>query len=529
MTNSKKLFCKTVIILISLLCFCPPLYANNLSISNVSLADRNPDTDTVVVELDVSWDNSWKTKINYDAVWLTFRLSNPTTSPTDKKLCQITASGVNPTGTSVGSNANFEISVPSDKKGAFIRPNSYGTTSSVALTKMRVSLDYSSCGFNDEDSVTADVLGLEMVLVPQGSFYAGDYGTSTGSLVQGSADTDPWSIGSEGAISVTNAASNGYRYVSAGNTGESATGSSFTIPATYPKGYNAFYVMKYEINEGEWVDFINSLPSASARLNRDSTNSSHKNSDSVQYRNTLSCSGSPLVCTSDRPHRALGYISWMDLAAFLDWAALRPMTELEFEKAARGPVLPTAGEFAWGSTALTAASTISAGDETGSETATNSGVNAHFNDTALSGGDAVNGADYQKGPLRNGIFAGPSPSRGNSGAGYYGAFELSGNLKERVVTIGNSAGLNFLGTNGDGVLSTASGYEGDADAADWPGMDAVIERGITGANGSGSRGGAWDDQSSGSKLRISDRSEAALSSTLALPSYGGRGARTYEQ
>lgn len=41
-------------------------------------------------------------------------------------------------------------------------------------------------------------------------------------------------------------------------------------------------------------------------------------------------------------------LSWMDGAVLADWAALRPFTELEFEKAARGPVVPVADEFAWG-------------------------------------------------------------------------------------------------------------------------------------------------------------------------------------
>jgi hypothetical protein len=210
----------------------------------------------------------------------------------------------------------------------------------------------------------------------------------------------------------------------------------------------------------------------------------------------------------------------MDLAAFLDWSALRPISELEFEKTARGGILPTAGEFAWGTDSITAATTISAGPEDGSETVTNSGANANYDNMTLSGGDTGNGVDYEKGPLRNGIFAGSSSSRDSAGAGYYGVYELSGNLKERVVTIGNATGLGFSGAHGNGTLSTVSGSEGNADVSGWPGSDAV---------GSGLRGVAWDDQSSGAKLRISDRSEAAFSSTAAYPSYGGRGARTYEQ
>ena len=30
------------------------------------------------------------------------------------------------------------------------------------------------------------------------------------------------------------------------------------------------------------------------------------------------------------------HISWSDMSAYLDWSGLRPMTELEYEKACRG-------------------------------------------------------------------------------------------------------------------------------------------------------------------------------------------------
>jgi formylglycine-generating enzyme required for sulfatase activity len=43
----------------------------------------------------------------------------------------------------------------------------------------------------------------------------------------------------------------------------------------------------------------------------------------------------------------MNILSWFDVAAYLDWAALRPMTELEFEKVCRGPENRIAGEYAW--------------------------------------------------------------------------------------------------------------------------------------------------------------------------------------
>ena len=327
--------------------FSAPSYANNLSVTNVTLGTRDPNAKTVVVTFNVSWQNSWRNKINYDAAWLTVRLNNSQVTPTNAILCQITATGLNPAGTSAGNGSNLQIYVPQDATGAFLQPSSTGFVGNINTQNVQLTVNYKNCGFSDTDQIYASVFGLEMVFIPQGSFYAGDYNTSTASLNSGSADATPWNITSENPIPVTNATSGGYQYVSAGNPGEFATGSSFTVPAAFPKGYNAFYAMKYEINEGQWVQFFNSLPAA-ARINRDLADNNHKNSQNVLYRNTISCSGTPLLCSTQRPSRALSYISWMDLAAFLDWDALRPMTELEFEKMSRGPLLPNAGEYIWG-------------------------------------------------------------------------------------------------------------------------------------------------------------------------------------
>ena len=501
--------------------------ANNLSITNVGMVSRDPGTKSLVVQFDVSWDNSWHNKINHDAVWLTVRLNNIQDTITNKKLCQISASGLNPVGSSLGTANNMEFYVPADKKGAFLRRSSNGNVSNISVQKAQLTINYDSCGFSDTDQVYVSVFGLEMVFVPQGDFYAGDYDTSTASLDTGSASNNPWHIISENPIPVTNPTSGGYRYVSNNNPGEYPTGASFNVPITFPKGFGPFYAMKYEITEGQWVEFVNSLGSAAARSNRDITDNNHKNSDAVIDRNTISCSGTPLVCSTLRPSRPVSFLSWMDLAAFLDWDALRPMTELEFEKMARGPILPVQGEYAWGSRDITAAANIS-GTEDGTETITDPNANANFNNTVFTTGDgAPSGiAVSQSGPLREGIFASTSTNRVTAGASYYGVMDLSGNIKERVVTIGNSAGLVFDGQEGDGLLTTMTGFEGNANITNWPGFDSTPGHGVDGANGSGFRGGSWSDNNN--LLRTSDRSEAALTSTAATASFGGRGVRTYD-
>ena len=73
--------------------------------------------------------------------------------------------------------------------------------------------------------------------------------------------------------------------------------------------------------------------------------------------------------------------------------------------------------------------------------------------------------------------------------------ELSGNLWERPVTIGNQSGLAFTGNHGDGDLNVV----GSANVGGWPADNA---------SGAGSRGGDWFF--SAVALRVSDRSLALV-------------------
>ena len=120
-------------------------------------------------------------------------------------------------------------------------------------------------------------------------------------------------------------------------------------------------------------------------------------------------------------------------------------------------------------------------------------------------------ADRIDAPVRVGMFATVSSNRITSGASYYGIMELSGNLNERVVSLGHGLGRKYQGTHGDGVLANSpSGFEGNATNVDWPGISLNIES--KGAslvwNGSGYRGGDWNDGKS--RLQVSERYFGAL-------------------
>jgi formylglycine-generating enzyme required for sulfatase activity len=202
----------------------------------------------------------------------------------------------------------------------------------------------------------------------------------------------------------------------------------------------------------------------------------------------------------------------MDGCAYVDWAGLRPMTELEYEKACRGDQAAVPNEYPWGTSTIHASSYAALNNpgennELPNAPSTTAG-NASYNTTD----GAIDG------PLRVGLFATASSSRMTSGGSYYGIMELSGNLWDRVVTIGNATGRDFTGLNGNGQLSP----NGHANQTLWPGISGSE---VTGATGSGFRGGDWD--SPGNLSRVSARNNAANLNAIRFNIYGFRGVRVF--
>ena len=506
MVNKKplreKLFFRLLAAAIFYSLFLTPVFANNLQMSDSSIVSQDTSSNTATIEFDISWDNSWRDFTNYDAVWLFVKYS--TDGGVTWSHATLRSSGTNPSGFSTGSGTSIEIIVPSDKKGCFIERSSSGA-GTLDTQSVRILWDYGYDGISDDavKDTGLKIFAMEMVYIPQGAFYAGDNGTSTASLKQGSADSDPWYIQSESAISVQHTTSNGYYYVSGGNDSENSSGDEFVITASFPKGYAAFYVMKYEISQGQYADFLNTITSTQASARFPDQDGNNRHTISGAYPNYA----------ASKPNRACNYLSWMDMCAYADWAGLRPMTEFEFEKSCRGKdITAVNGGLSWGNTSITEATTIS-GVEDGTETITDSESNCCYNNQTFSGGDGASG------PLRAGIFATSTSTRQRAGATYYGVMECSGNLWERCITIGNSAGRSFLGTDGDGVLLA----NGNASNADWPGYTAG--QGVDGASGAGFKGGSWLETMAGN-LAVSNRVKAALTNSSRGSDYGGRCVRT---
>ena len=120
--------------------------------------------------------------------------------------------------------------------------------------------------------------------------------------------------------------------------------------------------------------------------------------------------------------------------------------------------------------------------------------------------------------MRAGVFATGSSTRALAGAGYYGMMELSGNLWERPVSVGNAFGRGFTGVHGNGTLSA----NGSANETAWPGLSGGE---VTDVTGVGYRGGEWSFGNGAVFLRVSDRNSASSFNAFKDSRSGGRGVR----
>jgi len=477
------------------------MQANNLQITNLSV---NWAAQTVT--FNISWENGWRLTTppaNWDAAWVfvKFRQCNAISDPWTHGQISTTLTDhtfpaqlqpVLSDGSAVG------IDPAPNNLGVMLRHTNTGTFATVGpyTVTLRVT------NLPTSGSYDIAVFGIEMVFIPEGAYTLGtlggryNWGDQAAYAFDQNGNNDnphvPYNIISENAISL--------RWAGSGAT-------SISVPAAFPKGYKAFHVMKYEISQGQYADFLNTLPGNTANLR-------YPGNFGIN-RNRLQSGGSyPNVYQSDRPDRAQNYLSWHDVCAYLDWAALRPITEMEYEKICRGPGA-SAGEYAWGSTNITPGTTIGITPENGTEVFTNPNANCTYNNVTYTGGDG------DRGPVRVGIHAKVgSPSREASGAAYYGVLDMSGNVWEMVVMVSDPSGAvgapTYDGKWGDGVLDWATGQ---ANETNWP---------LGNPAGIGFRGGSWSNN--WEHQRVSARwwcrpGHDSRDPNARAASHGGRGAR----
>lgn len=444
--------------------------ANNVVVSTVSLGPKNTSgplsTHYTQINYDITWQNSWRTSTNesnYDGCWIFVKYRKQSTSVWQHAT-------LNTTGQTIPAGSVLKISA--DGKGAWMYRNADGI-GNVNWTAAGIRWNYGADGVLDNENVEVRVYAVEMVYVPQSPFNLGNSSAETYKFRDGLVDT--WfPITSENAINCGVNAGELYSSFNFDNSG--------SIPAGFPKGYNAFWTMKYEFSKQQVVDFLNTL---------DQTN--------ANARNSVGATGLVPNMVVTEPERSADLVSVKNFLAWLDWAAMRPMTELEYEKACRGGNnLPSPLEYAWGNTTI---SPITTPSNQGAANETWATGNANF-----TGGPGV--------PMRCGALATASSDRTSSGATFYGIMEMSGNFPELVVYAGSSEGRAFNGLHGDGVLSATA----ESNTANWSSLSNNYA--MT------TRGGGYYSPSA--NLNICDRSAGAYEYATPYTFVNGRGTRTAE-
>jgi len=231
---------------------------------------------------------------------------------------------------------------------------------------------------------------------------------------------------------------------------------------------------------------------------------------------------------NDGGNHSVNFLRWVSLAAYLDWAAIRPMTEFEYEKTCRGPKYPVLGEYVWGTASIHSSVYTVSSAGLPNETITNMGTN-----TGNAFYQGTRGSNFV---IRCGIFAASAlnSSRQETGSGYYGCMELSGSVYEQAVAVSFPAGRSYTGLNGDGELNSS----GHATTDYWPGIndnsnvfasnqayDPGSGIGVTNTAGICNVGG-YANSNSIDDLRLSDRYNRGWSANSFSSPYGGRGCRT---
>ncbi|MDR1153109.1 MAG: SUMF1/EgtB/PvdO family nonheme iron enzyme [Bacteroidales bacterium] len=561
----KYLLCTALLLAV----FSVKVFPSGIQVLNTEVT-TNSDKKSAQVKFSLTWDHSWRLDDgpkNWDAAWVFIKYRTlPGDNWNHAYISTTAASHKLPTNaslslgnsTAVVGGANTTVSV-----GAFIFRKAAGN-GAVSFTDIELNWDFTKNGLTGGEQVEVCVLATEMVYIPQGPYYLGDY-TSIGRFTRNRSSNSA-ALGGEAVIQIATAnpthagyfsnywsiyGSNSSAYTTArtglvnncissvsapvpddANAGNRVSGANNPTPWTsfasvintnFPRGFSAFYCMKYEVTQGEYVQFLNknlvSVKNAGTYFN-----SGTAGRYAIVKKANTGTANTPAEYELSNPTAAYlpcNYLGTKDITAWLIWAGLRPMTELEFEKVCRGTeAIPgTASlrpQYAWGSTNINNAAGFAnkgMSNEGPSNATGNCAVATSAAVTAI--GSATAGLD---GPMRAGGFATPVSSREKAGGSFYGVMEMSGNLWERCISVGNDLGRLFQGSVIAGHGNGEIGPNANPDLPIGGGWPAVTGAGL------GFRGGSYLDIPD--RARISDRYFINLVNITRHQSFGGRGVRT---
>jgi hypothetical protein len=275
---------------------------NYLLVQNVTTTGNVPGQ-SIQVQFDLNWGNTWKDNVNWDAVWIFMKYKDAQGIWQHAK--------VSTSGFDHGQGTPNMIEPSADQMGAFVRLSEEGT-GNFDVEGMQLRWNYGSDGLSSVSGIEVRVYAIEMVYTPQG-----DYKMSQGALAPGN------------KIPVINnrlspllSADGDSSLRIKGDAGLDLDANGTVENTTYPTGYYPFYIFKYEMSEQQYADFLNCLTPV--------------------QRATLGVAGSTITLTAGQyyassPNQVCAGSNADRVLAYADWAGLRPMSYLEYQKALNGP------------------------------------------------------------------------------------------------------------------------------------------------------------------------------------------------
>ncbi len=534
---------KSILLLCAIFFIAFQAHSNNVQMTNVSII--NGGAGNIKVKFDLSWDNSWRTNVgpaNYDGVWVIFKYKQQ-----GMKWNHLNLTGIGnstPSGFSIFQNSG------SPKIGAMI----FRSAANLGIGTVTVANIELGVANNLPYDIDIRGFALEMVNVPAPTvtrpFFGDGDGTNESTNALHYADNTATTNSTLPIRCDANSLDDGELEVDG-----MYIYSNDTIQLTNPIGplepfptMKEVWCMKYEISQASYRDFLNTLdslqqdtrtvfpptsPIGTRVLTASAISRSYIEIVVPASANTPAIYGCDANNnnifdeSADGEFVACNFLLWQDVAAFLDWSGLAPMSEIQYERMCRGSSSAGAnaailGEFAWGSTSIANATYTIGGLGSANEIVTNLSPNI---------GNAVYANTFTT-PLRSGIFANATSTRTTSGATFYGIMEMSGNLQEYCISIGNVAGRSCeYVPNGNGALSPLGNAQLPLGGAGyWPGMDGNITLSsaqsctsfceVNSVAGIRLRGGGNSNASS--VLSVSDRS-STFQPTARGADRGGRG------
>lgn len=455
----------------------------------------------------LSWKGSWKNDINCDGVYIfakykakgedgyhSIKLSDSSHGEFDyqNKLPQKYQIK--------GSNVAVGGYVPYTRLGMFVYPMEKIQKTDIIINEISV------ISILEEEPEDIQLFALEMVYVPQDSHYIGDPGNgiSKGGTLKNCFYTYPnkgaYHISSEEEIEF--APKEGALYCDLDTPNGREENDSFVIPAAFPKGYKAMWYMKYNLTEGQFVQFMNCL----SRKQQQSHCMADISGDTIENYYAVTGTNEPkdrcdVICNrygngvekpikfyTSAPNRAMNAVAYFDIAALACFAGLRLATELEYEKACRGPMEAVKEEFAWGSSNIGRVFHFDGSDGSGTEVPIpqRPGMicNCNFGtDIAPFERDIKTIPDNPGwiGPVSVGLYENATRLEGYTqrectGASYYGIMDLCGNVWESIISTGRAEGRGYIPEHGNGELDE-KGYH---TMSGWPDSKTAMGVGVRG-------------------------------------------------